>query len=76
MKKKNDVRDRVMKETSQKDVQKREKKLEKKRERSRFVFDKNKDKIIKMIKKVKINQKIASLFARKRVSNKLRIIDI
>ncbi len=76
MKKKNDVRDRVMKETSQKDVQKREKKLEKKRERSRFVFDKNKDKIIKMIKKVKINQKIASLFARKRVSNKFRIIDI
>jgi hypothetical protein len=76
MKKKDDVRDRVMKEVFQKDVQKREKKLEKKKERSRFVFDKEKDKIIRMIKEVKADQKIASLFARKRVSNKLRIIDI
>jgi hypothetical protein len=57
-------------------VQKREKKFEKKRERSRFVFDKEKNKIIKMIKKVKEVQKITSLFARKRVSNKFRIIDI
>jgi hypothetical protein len=65
-----------MKEVFQKNVQKREKKFEKKRKRSRFVFDKEKDKIIKMIKKMKANQKIASLFARKRVSNKLRIIDI
>jgi hypothetical protein len=53
-----------------------QKKLEKKRERSRFVFDKEKDKIIKMIKKMKEIQKIASLSARKRISNKLRIIDI
>ncbi len=57
-------------------MQKREKKFEKKRERSRFVFDKEKNKIIKMIKKVKEVQKITSLFARKRVSNKFRIIDI
>ncbi len=76
MKKENDVRNRVMKEVFQKNVQKREKKFEKKRERSRFVFDKEKDKIIKMIKKVKINQEIASLSARKRISNKFRIIDI
>ncbi len=55
---------------------KEKKKLEKKRERSRFVFDKEKDKITKMIKKVKKIQEIASLSARKRVSNKLRIIDI
>jgi hypothetical protein len=76
MKKEDDVQNRVMKEIFQKDVQKREKKFEKKKERSRFVFDKEKDKIIKMIKKVKTNQKIASLSARKRVSNKFRIIDI
>ncbi len=76
MKKKNDVRNRVMKEVSQKNVQKREKKLEKKRERSRFAFDKEKDKIARVIKKVKEVQEVASLFARKKVSNKSRIIDI
>ncbi len=76
MKKENDVRDRVMKEISQKNVQKKEKKLEKKRKRSRFVFEKEKDKVAKMIKEVKEIQKIASLSARKKVSNKLRIIDI
>ncbi len=65
-----------MKEISQKDVQEKKKKLEKKRERSRFAFDKEKNKIIKMIKEVKADQEIASLFARKRASNKLRIIDI
>jgi tellurite resistance protein len=65
-----------MKEAFQKDVQEREKKFEKKKERSRFVFDKEKDKITKMIKEVKANQEIASLFARKRISNKFRIIDI
>jgi flagellar motility protein MotE (MotC chaperone) len=65
-----------MKKISQKNVQKREKKFEKKRKRSRFIFDKEKDKIIKMIKKMKADQKIASLFARKRISNKFRIIDI
>jgi uncharacterized Zn finger protein (UPF0148 family) len=65
-----------MKEISQKNVQKREKKFEKKRERSRFAFDKEKDKIAKVIKKVKKVQKVASLSARKKVSNKFRIIDI
>jgi predicted glycosyl hydrolase (DUF1957 family) len=76
MKKKNDVRDQVMKEISQKNVQKRKKKFEKKKKRSRFVFDKEKNKIIKMIKKMKKIQKIALLFARKRILNKFRIIDI
>ncbi len=76
MKKENDVQDRVMKKVFQKNVQEEEKKLEKKKERSRFVFDKIKDKIIKMIKKMKKDQKIASLSARKKVSNKFRIIDI
>jgi hypothetical protein len=65
-----------MKEVFQKNMQKKENKFEKKKERSRFVFDKEKDKIIKMIKEVKVNQKIASLSARKRISNKFRIIDI
>jgi tellurite resistance protein len=76
MKKKNDVRDRVMKEVSQKNVQEREKKFEKKKERSRFVFEKEKNKVAKVIKEVKKVQEIASLSARKRVSNKSRIIDI
>jgi hypothetical protein len=76
VKKENDVRNRVMKEVSQENVQKRKKKFEKKRKRSRFVFEKEKDKIAKMIKKMKEVQKIASLFARKRISNKSRIIDI
>jgi hypothetical protein len=76
VKKEDDVRDRVMKEASQKDVQKKEKKFEKKRERSRFALDKEKDKITKMIKEMKADQEIASLSARKRVSNKSRIIDI
>jgi mannitol-1-phosphate/altronate dehydrogenase len=74
--KKNDVRDRIMKEVFQKNVQKKKKQLEKKKKRSRFVFDKEKNKITKMIKKMKKIQEIASLSARKRVSNKLRIIDI
>jgi flagellar motility protein MotE (MotC chaperone) len=65
-----------MKEIFQKDVQKKKKKLEKKRERSRFVLDKEKNKIIKMIKEMKADQEIASLSARKRISNKFRIIDI
>ncbi len=76
MKKENDVRNRVMKEIFQKNMQKREKKFEKKKERSRFVFDKEKNKIAKMIKKMKEVQEIASLSARKKISNKLRIIDI
>jgi uncharacterized Zn finger protein (UPF0148 family) len=76
MKKENDVRDRIMKEVFQKNVQKKEKKLEKKRERSRFAFDKEKNKIAKVIKEVKKIQKVASLSARKRASNKFRIIDI
>jgi hypothetical protein len=65
-----------MKKVFQKNVQKKEKKFEKKKERSRFVLDKEKNKIVKMIKEVKKVQKIASLSARKRVSNKSRIIDI
>ncbi len=76
IKKENDVRNRVMKEAFQKNVQERKKKFEKKKKRLRFVLDKEENKIIKMIKKVKANQKIASLSARKRVSNKFRIIDI
>ncbi len=76
VKKENDVRDRIMKEVSQKNVQKKEKKFEKKRKRSRFVFDKEKNKIARVIKKMKKVQKVASLFARKRASNKSRIIDI
>ncbi len=76
MKKKNDVRNRVMTEISQEDIQKAKKNSEKMKERSRFVFDKKKTKIIKKIKKIKEVEKIVSLSARKRVSNKLRIIDI
>jgi uncharacterized membrane protein YhiD involved in acid resistance len=75
MKKENDVRDRIMKKIFQKNVQKK-KKFEKKKKRSRFVFDKEKNKIAKMIKKVKKVQKVASLSARKKISNKSRIIDI
>ncbi len=72
MKEENDVRDRVMKEISQKN----EKDLKNVEERSRFVFDKEKAKIVKKIKKIKKVEKIVSLSARKRVSNKSRIIDI
>jgi hypothetical protein len=50
MKKENDVRNRVMKEVFQKNVQKKEKKFEKKKERSRFVFDKKKIKSLKWSK--------------------------
>jgi hypothetical protein len=57
MKKENDVRNRVMKEIFQKNVQKKKKKFEKKKKRSRFIFDKEKDKIIKMIKKMKVIKK-------------------
>ncbi len=46
------------------------------KKRSRFVFDKEKIKIIKKIKKIKKIEKIVSLSIRKRISNKLRIIDI
>ncbi len=76
VKEENDVRDRVMKEVFQKDVQEKEKKFEKKRKRSRFVFDKEKDKITKVIKEVKKVQEIVSLSARKKVSNKFRIMNI
>ncbi len=76
VKKEDDVRNRIMKKIFQKDVQEKKKKFEKERERSRFAFDKEKDQIIRMIKEVKANQEIASLSACKRVSNKLRIIDI
>jgi hypothetical protein len=46
------------------------------KKRARFVFDKEKIKIIKKIKKIKEVEKIASLSSRKKISNKLRIIDI
>jgi hypothetical protein len=75
MKKKNDVQNRVMKKTSQKNVQKVEKDFEIKK-RSRFIFDKEKIKIIKKIKNVKKVEKIVSLSTRKKISNKFRIIDI
>jgi hypothetical protein len=76
MKKENDVRNRVMTEVSQENIQKAKKDSEKVKERSRFVSDKKKAKVIKKIKKIKEVEKIASLQARKRVSNKSRIIDI
>jgi hypothetical protein len=75
MKKKNDVQNRVMTEISQKNVHKAEKDFEIKK-RSRFVFDKEKVKIIKKIKNVEEIEKIVSLSTRKRISNKFRIIDI
>ncbi len=74
--KKNDVQNRVMKEISQENIQKANKNSKKMKERSRFVFDKQKVKIIKKIKKIKKVEKIASLSTRKRISNKSRIIDI
>jgi hypothetical protein len=72
MKEKDDVRDRVMKKAFQKN-EKNSKNVE---ERSRFVFDKEKAKIVKKIKKIKKVEKIVSLSTRKRVLNKSRIIDI
>jgi hypothetical protein len=65
-----------MKEISQENIQKANKNSKKMKERSRFVFDKQKVKIIKKIKKIKKVEKIASLSTRKRISNKSRIIDI
>jgi hypothetical protein len=52
MKKENDVRNRVMTKISQKDIQKAKKNSKKMKERSRFVFDKEKAKVIKKIKKI------------------------
>jgi hypothetical protein len=76
MKKENDVRNRVMTEVSQENIQKAKKNSEKMKKRSRFVFDKKKAKVIKKIKKIEEVEKIVSLQARKRASNKSRIIDI
>jgi hypothetical protein len=76
VKKKNDVQDRVMKEVSQKNVQKAEKNSKELKERRRFVFEKEKVKSIKKVKKVEEVQRIVSLSTRKRISNKFRIIDI
>jgi hypothetical protein len=76
MKKKNDVRNRVMTKVSQKNIQKAKKDSKKKKERSRFAFNKKKIKIIKKIKKIKEVEKIISLSIQKEVSNKSRIIDI
>jgi hypothetical protein len=72
MKEENDVRSRVMKKV----FQKNEKKLKDVKERSRFVFDKEKVKIIKKIKKMKKVQKIVFLLVRKKAFNKFRIINI
>jgi hypothetical protein len=74
--KKNDVRNRVMIKISQEDIQKAKKNSKKMKERSRFVFDKEKVKVIKKIKKIEKIEKIVSLSIRKRISNKFRIIDI
>ncbi len=76
MKKKNDVRNRVMTEVSQKNIQKAKKNSKKVKKHSRFFFDKEKAKIIKKIKKIKKIEKIVSLSIRKRISNKFWIIDI
>ncbi len=76
MKKENDIQNRVMKEVSQENIQKINKNSKKIKKRSRFVFNKEKVKIIKKIKKIKKVQKIASLSTRKKISNKFRIIDI
>ncbi len=76
MKKENDVRNRVMTEVSQEDIQKAKKNSEKVKERSRFASDKEKAKTIKKIKKIEEVEKIVSLSSRKRASNKFRIIDI
>jgi hypothetical protein len=76
MKKENDVRDRVMTEILQEDDQKAKKNSEKVKKRSRFVFDKDKIKVITKIKKIKEVEKIASLSTRKKISNKSRIIDM
>ncbi len=46
------------------------------KKRSRFVFNKEKIKIIKKIKKMKKIEKIMSLSSRKRILNKFRIINI
>ncbi len=76
IKKENDVRNRVMTEISQENIQKTKKNSEKVKKRSRFVFDKKKVKIIKKNKKIKEVEKIVSLSIRKKVSNKFQIIDI
>jgi hypothetical protein len=76
MKKKNDIQNRVMTKISSKNIRKAEKDSKEMKKRSRFAFDKEKAKIIKKIKKMKEVEKIVSLSSRKRISNKLRIIDI
>jgi hypothetical protein len=65
-----------MKEISQKNIQKKNKNSKEMKKRSRFVFNKEKVKLIKKIKKIKKIQKIVSLSTRKKISNKFRIIDI
>jgi hypothetical protein len=74
--KENDVQNRVMKEASQENVQKAEKDSKELKERRRFVSEKEKAKTNKKIKKVEEVQKIVALSTRKKVLNKLRIIDI
>jgi hypothetical protein len=65
-----------MTKISQKNIQKANKDSKEMKKRSRFVFDKEKIKIIKKIKEIKKIEKITSLLTRKRISNKSRIIDI
>jgi hypothetical protein len=64
MKKENDIQNRVITKISQEDIQKAEKNSKEMKKRSRFVFDKEKVKIIKKIKKIKEIKKITSLLSR------------
>jgi hypothetical protein len=61
VKKENDVQNRIMKKVSSKNMQKANKDSKEVKKRSRFVFDKEKVKIIKKIKKIKKASKIVSL---------------
>jgi hypothetical protein len=59
-----------MTKVSQKNIQKAKKNSEKMKERSRFVFDKEKIKIIKKMKKIKEIKEIVTLLIQKKISNK------
>jgi hypothetical protein len=74
--KNNDIQNRVITKISSENIRKAEKDSKEMKERSRFAFNKEKVKIIKKIKKIKEVEKIVSLSSRKRISIKLRIIDI
>jgi hypothetical protein len=55
MKKENDIQNRVMTKISSKNIRKAKKDSKKVKKRSRFIFDKEKIKIIKKIEKLKKN---------------------